>query len=322
MLNKSVKLTTSLCPECYDIIPAVVFKADGMVWMTKDCEVHGGFKGLVERDASWVEICDSLNHKNIYNGYFIDATGKCNIKCKYCYHGDSKEVPKENIISDAKKNHMLAPFLLVGGEPTLNKDLPEIYHELSKIGMTVIVTNGIKFCDENYLNEFKELSKDGVLSVGISFHKEADGKDFEFVELCREKGLRILSSLFVIDEIPQIDDAIKISREYSDVLCDMRIKAASNLWAEKKASNKIYVSDMLNYLRHRENVYLDLNWCNKISYGNITIDGFRYKLVSWYDVDNIDINDINCPPYYKCKDGNLYNIVTSLLINEGLEKKK
>jgi hypothetical protein len=45
-------------------------------------------------------------------------------------------------------------------------------------------------------------------------------------------------------------------------------------------------------------------------------------LVSWYDINNVDLLDISCPPYYRSKDGGIYNLVTAELINEGIKKGK
>ena len=316
-----IKLTDSMCPECYRTVPASIIEADGMVFMDKKCPVHGVFYAMVERCAFWYHTCNRLGCNNIYDGYIIDVTGKCNIKCKYCYHDRTdKDLSKEEILEDAEKHKNIAPFILMGGEPTLHDDLPEIYKNLSNIAPTSIITNGIKLCDEKYLDELCNggLVENGTLKIGLSFHKESNGKDFELIELCRKKELKIMTTFFVIDDLSQIDEAMRLNKKYSDVICDVRIKAASNLWAENGATNKIFVSDMINYLKSKGKVFLDTSFFNKLSYANVVVDGLMYRLVSWYDVENVDLNDINCPPYYKAKDGNLYNLVTAALINGGM----
>ena len=55
---------------------------------------------------------------------------------------------------------------------------------------------------------------------------------------------------------------------------------------------------------------------------DLFVDDMPVKLISWYDVQNIDLNDIDCPPYYKARDGNLYNFVTAALVNAGMERGK
>jgi hypothetical protein len=38
-------------------------------------------------------------------------------------------------------------------------------------------------------------------------------------------------------------------------------------------------------------------------------------------VDNVDLNDINCGPWYRARTGELANFVKSLLINEGHDQR-
>ena len=320
-----MRLTESLCNECYKVIPATVNEVDGSMWINKRCPTHGVFTAMVERDSFWYYICRRLNCKNIYNGYLIDITNRCNLKCKYCYNNnDGSQMSVDDVVNDAEENKHRVPFIMMGGEPTLHDGLPEILKRLTGIAETFVITNGIKLCDENYLNEIcaSGLLKGNKLNVGLSFHLESKGKDIEFLELCRKRKFVINTALYVIDGLEQIDIATSLARKYSDVIPNMRIKAASNLGNESGASNKIFVSDMINYLKRRGNTDLALSQFNKLSFGNVIHEGLFLMLVSWYDTNNVDLLDISCPPFYRSKDGGIYNIVISELINEGIRKGK
>lgn len=317
------KLTKSLCPVCYKEVPAVVYTTD-KVWITKQCNVHGGFTGLVERSIEWFEFCEKQASKNIYSGYLIDITDKCNISCKYCYHkenGDERSV--EDIVKEAEENKHLAPFILTGGEPTTHSELPRLLVELNKIGQTNILTNGVNLTEEYLLSLIASgLTKDGILDISLSMHKESNGADIRFLELCKRLGLRIWTCLFVIDKLEQINEAFDIMTPLLDTVCSIRIKAASNIWRETEVKNKLFVSDMLAYLTQvgdtelvTEGVY------NKVSYANVLFEGRKVELVSWYDVTNVDLYDIDCPPYFKAFDGSVNNFVTTGLVNEGLRKQ-
>jgi len=312
--------TTSMCPECYKAIPAVIDLSD-KVYIYKKCDEHGEFRGIVESSAQWYLTCKRLGCTNIYDGYLIDVTGKCNIKCKYCYHErDGKHIDSNIIIEEALTHKELAPFVLVGGEPTLHPELTRICEKLSNAGEVIILTNGIM--DEDLLDSLMPyINHDGTIGIGLSFHKESNGADLEFIRLCRIKKLKIGTALWVIDDLDQIPEVIDTFKKNSDVICNMRIKAASNLGVEDKADNKIFVSDMLKFLGSIGNVRLNLESNNKLSFADTTFDGLHTMLVSWYDVWNVDLNDINCPPWYRAKDGNLYNFVTAALINEGYHKR-
>jgi organic radical activating enzyme len=303
-------------------IPAQIIREEHGVWMLKQCPIHGQFTGLVERDPLWFDFCEKADAKNIYNGLLIDVTSRCQLKCKYCYHetGNDNYIP--DIVHEAVNNKTAAPFILTGGEPTLHPNLDEIIHEVSKHGETWVLTNGIKLCNEDYFTEVtKELIHDGVLYIGLSFHKESMGKDLLLLDLLRKKNLKLGTAFYVIDDLKQIDCALSIYRDNLDVMSEIRIKAASNLWSENHAVNKIYTSDMLKYLSSIGKTEIDTRYNNKVSYANVIHDGLNLKLISWYDKWNIDLVDINCPPFYKSSDGNYYNMVTACLKNKANELK-
>ncbi|MFA5340719.1 MAG: GNAT family N-acetyltransferase [Clostridia bacterium] len=308
-------LTESLCPVCYRKIPANIY-IDQNVMMVKKCPVHGEFNAMVERNPEWFKLAQS---KEIYDGYLIDVTSKCNIKCKYCYHDNNgTERTVEEIYQEALDKH--APFILTGGEPTLHKDLKEIILKLKTLGEVNLLTNGIKLCDETYFDEIVPLlaEDNGIHNISLSFHKEAEGRDLEFLELCKKKNVKIWTCFYVIDDLQQIDEALEIFTAYQDVVNNFRLKVASNLGVERKADNKIFVSDVIRYLGDVE----FQNDNQKVSYAQVFYKGLNLKIISWYDVLNIDLWDIDCEPYWKANDGTVNNFVTSAIINEGIEKKK
>lgn len=317
-----VKKTISLCPTCYRQVPAAIdIRAEG-VFLTKECPEHGLSGAMVERSPEYYMQCLQAGATNIYNGYFLDVTERCNLKCRYCYYGTSNAPSPsiEALRSEAMINAPRAPIILTGGEPSLRGDLPELIHEIQQIAPVELLTNGTGL-DDACLDEIIPLlnAHTNVASINLSIHAEANGQDLNLIERISERGKKLESVLFVIDSLDQIEGVLSFGARHKDSIEAIRIKAATRLWSEKKPTEKIFVSDMWDHVQKHNPTPL---WWrnNKTSFFNFGMDGVYYMLVSWYDIENVDLLDIACPPFYRAKNGQIENIVTACLINEGMSK--
>lgn len=105
-----------------------------------------------------------------YDG-FVSATvftGTCNFRCGFCHNAalvlDSAnldELPEKEVFDYLKKRKgILEGVCITGGEPTLQKDLPEFCEKIKKLGYSVKVdTNGtnpnvVKLLAENGLADY------------------------------------------------------------------------------------------------------------------------------------------------------------------------
>ena len=88
-----------------------------------------------------------------FDGYVAATvfTGTCNFKCGFCHNSplvlDVKSlspIPQEEVFSYLKKRQgILEGLCITGGEPTLQKDLPEFCEKVKALGYAVKVdTNG------------------------------------------------------------------------------------------------------------------------------------------------------------------------------------
>jgi len=300
-------MTTSLCPTCHAVIPAAIYLTHSAVWMHKICPEHGATTAMVERDPAYWQYCRDLGCTNIYDGYMIDITDRCNLQCKYCYHPTgTADRPAADIIAEARAHRDLGPIILTGGEPTLHPDLATILEQLPD---AYVLTNGT--------NGTANLPRTGkLLHAGLSFHRESGGRDIEFLESCRTQGLQVDTGFWVIDHVDQMADALTVYGAYRDVLLSLRIKAASNVWAEAGVTNHIYISDMLRWLCDRDpGTELLLNRNNKTSFANVKHKNQHLMLISWYDINNVDLCDIDCGPYHRADDGSVNNFVVTGLLN-------
>ena len=65
-------------------------------------------------------------------------TGGCNFRCPYCHNGDLIVG-----LNDIKRRNVLDGVVISGGEPTLNRDLPDFIRQIKLLGYKVkLDTNG------------------------------------------------------------------------------------------------------------------------------------------------------------------------------------
>lgn len=103
-------------------------------------------------------------------GGWLTLNRACNNRCEWCYARgtDFKKddnMPKElanaliKIFSDLK----VKSLILIGGEPTLYKEIFDVIKEIrSKSIKPIIISNGIKFADLNFAERIKDAGLDDV----------------------------------------------------------------------------------------------------------------------------------------------------------------
>ncbi|NLX06477.1 MAG: radical SAM protein [Phycisphaerae bacterium] len=176
--------TTSICPECLEVLPAELYEREGKVWMAKRCPRHGEFVELISSDAAFFEKMDrwdweypaELEHQDVAskNGcpndcglcpshrsrammINIDLTNRCNLDCPVCFANANRsgrvyEVTVEQIrrmldASVAAYGDAPPCVQYSGGEPTVHPDFLEVLRISKEAGFAQIqaATNGLKF---------------------------------------------------------------------------------------------------------------------------------------------------------------------------------
>ncbi len=319
--------TISFCPTCYLEIPAKISIGRELVTMEKTCPVHGKSTGIVERDPLFYQHIRSLRSPSIYDGYFVDVTMVCNLRCSACFHPLAKTDPEgeysiENILNECRVNRALGPFIITGGEPTVRPDIVELATKMKEIGPIELLSNGVKLAEEGLFTDMMALLKNedsDVVNLNLSLHLKETDKWMVVVARCRSLGLKIESALIVIENKEEFLKAVELAKSLSDVIVSFRIKNASKLWNEQRPVEKVFVSDMLRWLEEQgKPLQMIPSRHNKISIINVVYDAVHLMLVSWYDVGNCDILDVDCAPYYRAKNGEVRNFVTACIINEGI----
>lgn len=120
-----------------------------------------------------------------YDCVMIDVTHRCNMTCANCYL-PNRVIPDmdaqwlASILSRLPRGTFIR---LTGGEATLRHDLPDIIRECRKHGHhPVLLTNGLKLADRNYV---KELKRAGLQVTYLSFSGGFDDDLYDSIDEMR-----------------------------------------------------------------------------------------------------------------------------------------
>jgi len=208
---------------------------------------------------------DNLYHlqqqKNELYLLAINITKRCNLACEHCYlDADTLKNGQDNELSVAEVNGVLdevarrgtqTMVVLTGGEPLARRDLEEMIHYGSQLGLAMVVgTNGTLLTARRVAS----LKAAGALGVGISvdsLHKDQHDKfrglqgswqqTFQGIQHCRQQDLSFQIHFSVTrNNYTELDDIIKFSYDNNArvlnlffLICTGRAESASDISAEQ-----------------------------------------------------------------------------------------
>jgi organic radical activating enzyme len=314
--------TVSICPECGKEVVARVFGSTDGVWMTKTCSVHGPFSVLLEKDVAVYDVLRSST-AGIYPGHYVDVTTRCNLSCKYCYFPhvrDAVDPSIEAILEEAAV--VRGPYYLVGAEPTLRKDLPELIERLKPYGACGIATNGTGLLDRDYLQAVLLSAgrlSDGRAQIVLAYHRGQNEKTFlKVCDALRELGQGISGPSFVLTKLEDLDWIMPVAEQAKDTATAIRIHIENEMWCAGNQS-QVYVSEVLAALRARAKAEgKDFEWLSQSSrtmwnvarYGDMPI-----VIVRFNNRFDIDLVNVAIPPTYRAANGEVVHVIYGYIIN-------
>ena len=139
------------------------------------------------------------------NNAYLALGYACNEKCRCCplIHKNDREkfIPLDRLLKEADQivSYGVRDVTLSGGEPTIHQDLFQLIAYFHTKGINVhILSNGERFSDKSYANEFLELQKNGVLTVTTTFHSW-NAAEHEYQNGSQGSFLRSLHGLQYLD---------------------------------------------------------------------------------------------------------------------------
>ncbi len=182
--------TTSLCSQCFSLVPAKIIFDDGNVYYLKRCKVHGVEKALISSDIAYYKLAQDYikpgdrphvfqtrteegcpydcglcpDHEQHSCLGLIDVNEACNLSCPVCfadsstgktYHRPLAEIEKmmDALCASEGEAYLLQ---LSGGEPTIHPQIIEIIKAAKQrpIRHIMLNTNGIRIAqDEEFVKQ-------------------------------------------------------------------------------------------------------------------------------------------------------------------------
>ena len=214
----------SMCNECQRLVPSRNEQRDGKMYLVKECPDCGPSETLISSDAqrylnkrsldNGMDIqtcrlnCLQCSHKQPPTLVFVDLTNRCNMNCPICINN----TPSMGFLFEPPLDYFRRIFehfaqfdpkpavQLFGGEPTVRKDLIDIVKLAKKNGLRPrIVTNGLKFADEDYC---REILKDKP-TILLAY----DGENPELYRITRDMPEALELKHKAIDNIRNVGNA-------------------------------------------------------------------------------------------------------------------
>ena len=199
------KVTQSLCPECVQLIDALIFEENGRVCMEKTCPTHGYFRDVVFSDAKlylkleeWhfgdnrgvsnpaipnatrcpeqCGLCSMhISHSVLAN---VDLTNRCNLTCPVCFANANAAgyvyepgLDQVRRMLQALRDERPVAGRVVqfsGGEPTVHPNFFEICSMARDMGFSHVqaATNGILLADPEFAQKAREA---GLTTLYLQF---------------------------------------------------------------------------------------------------------------------------------------------------------
>jgi len=162
----SLRKTRSLSPLSFEEVDAEIVCEDGKVFLEKRDEQGKTYTSLVESNIDFYKLITSNHVPGQYEArqLFLYTSSKCNLKCPVCYEefDVTSEISVEQIkqILKGVKNKRV---VLTGRESTCRPDIFEVIRVVAENNRAVLLTNGVKLADYDFVFRLKEVGLDSVI---------------------------------------------------------------------------------------------------------------------------------------------------------------
>jgi organic radical activating enzyme len=334
-----------LCGICYRELPATIeYRSDGAAYIVKNCPVHGKEEAMIERD--WRFLDEKLYSSHPNNAFFsrynrdsvIEATDRCNVQCEHCYHEPDNEIsdkPLDWVVEMARGTHT-QNICLMGAEPTMRKDLPELIRRIKQIPWgdqfrkVAIYTNGVKLQNAEYV---QELVASGLDIVNFSIHhpeyhdeKVWRASSVALQNICNS-GITLGQVSFTVTTKHQaayaIDKMLWLA-ENQVRFHDICIRSPQHIGRQFEQEEEIFVSDLYRWLEEiAAEKQLSFEFApdeNGDHHVVVYINGHSVLLIHWASVHSINTSKMVTGPWAHFVPNTTGTFMLQAILREGWKK--
>lgn len=331
-------VTASLCPTCYREVEARLALRDGAVWMHKTCPEHGETIAMVERDAMFWRACQQSGRGFSHTVYdrmsLIEATDRCNLSCRHCYHrpDDSRpDRPADWIVAKA----LAAPtdhVCLMGAEPTMRDDLAAIVEGIRHGGkVPLIYSNGIRLAEAALV---ARLASAGLGGVSLSLHGGACHGPKPFAKVLKalenvvSAGLPLGQLSFTAEGVEAslrqcLDHILELAAQGAEPV-DFCLRLPARIGKDFQGP-ELFASDAfaaINALATERGLAFELEPAagSNPYHVRIRFSGVAIQLIRWPEAANIDLRFMGMGPWASFIDGTWGSFALQAILRDGLRK--
>ena len=132
-----------------------------------------------------------------FSTLFVDVTHRCNMACRNCYipNRDVPDMPLEFLTDVLARLPQRTRVRLVGAEPTLRADLPDLIRKTRELGhIPVVLSNGLRLVNKRYV---ESLRRAGLRTIYLSMNGGLSDDLYEQIDdlACAAPKIKALKQL-------------------------------------------------------------------------------------------------------------------------------
>lgn len=301
-MNTTYTETDGLCPICAKDSAASYEEKDDGMYIHIECNEHGISSEKVENDKRSFKQGYELEYEKCVKHLALPLTYRCNLNCKYCYtlSNCSWPLPKDRPLS--KIAGYIKQFdgnvTLIGGEPTLRKDLMQIISQAKGVmgkNKLSLGTNGLKLSDIEFARKLKENGLDFVFfSFNDIGYERSSKKVHQDKIVALNNCLKLDIPIWIhrtVDGLDQLNVLPDILETYKRIVFEVTLRIVKPFGA-LYPPNQFFVSDIIKFFGKENDYKKGLSPFNRIIY----LKKKKIKICSWVPdtrrVDPVDSNYI------------------------------